>query len=110
MSEPLIETASSSRHRIRANTRSKLLRKYGLTPEAYDSMLKGQDYRCKICRTDKARPRCTRQAFRTFAVDHNHETGEVRGLLCNNCNAMLGLAADNPIILLKAIQYLKGKL
>ncbi len=42
-----------------------------------------------------------------FSVDHNHNTGKVRGLLCNNCNAGIGLFQDSIKILEKALLYLK---
>ena len=45
---------------------------------------------------------------RGYAIDHNHETGEFRGILCINCNSMLGMAKDSPRILAKAIGYLEA--
>lgn len=75
---------------------------YNLTEERYNSILESQGFGCKIC----GKP----WTFEVLSVDHNHKTGEVRGLLCNNCNAMLGLSGENQTILLKAIQYLKGNL
>lgn len=42
-----------------------------------------------------------------LVVDHNHETGKVRGLLCHNCNRALGLFKDNPSVLQKTFEYLK---
>jgi hypothetical protein len=46
-------------------------------------------------------------AVRRLAIDHNHETGQVRGLLCMDCNTFLGRTGDNIATLKKAIQYLK---
>lgn len=61
---------------------------YGLTPEQYDELLKRQGGKCAICR---ARPKSKR-----LAVDHDHGTGEVRGLLCSRCNHdLLGSAWDS---------------
>lgn len=84
------------------------LKAYGLTPEAYDAILEAQNYVCKICNS----PETSRNKgnFRSLAVDHDHFTGRIRGLLCNRCNVLLGFAKDNPTILLKALQYLKGNL
>lgn len=77
------------------------LRNYGITLEQYDQMVLDQDGCCKICGTDNpGSNRCR------FSIDHNHETGEVRGLLCGSCNAALGLFKDNPSTLLSAFNYL----
>jgi hypothetical protein len=63
-----------------------MFRQYGLTKEDYDELLISQDYRCNICgkTIEEARQR------RPLSVDHNHDTGQVRGLLCRNCNSCLG--------------------
>lgn len=77
------------------------LRQYGITLDQYDLMVENQNGCCKICGTDD--PGSTRKRF---SVDHNHETGEVRGLLCGSCNAALGLFKDSPTILQSAFNYL----
>lgn len=71
--------------KIKIKDRFKSLKaKYGITPEVYDAMFKQQNGVCKICKqTERGR-------YKNLAVDHNHRTGEVRGLLCRRCN--LGLA------------------
>ena len=61
--------------------RMKYQRMYGITIEDYDRMYEEQGGRCAICRTDQPGG-----AGERFSVDHDHETGKVRGLLCNNCN------------------------
>lgn len=76
--------------------RRKNLKKYGLTPEDFDNMLRDQNDRCKICREEDI----------MFHVDHDHKTGKVRGLLCSNCNTGLGLFRDNVAYLENAINYL----
>lgn len=73
-------------------------RKLGVTPEQYEQMLEQQSGVCAICE----QPEINRE----LAVDHDHKTNKVRGLLCNNCNQMLGRAKDNIRILTKAIEYL----
>lgn len=79
------------------------LKQYDMTLSDYDKMLEKQGGRCKICSTDTPRGQSTAGRF---YVDHNHETGEVRGLLCNDCNTGIGLLKDSPLILSKAIEYL----
>lgn len=64
-------------------------------------MLIQQDYSCKICQTKDHGGRGR------FHVDHCHEEGHVRGLLCAMCNLMLGKAKDNILILLSAVSYLE---
>ncbi len=79
------------------------LKKYGITPECYHRMFDEQSGACAICKTtdpgDKASGR--------FFVDHCHTTGNVRGLLCNNCNFGIGQFRDNTSTLLAAIRYIE---
>lgn len=75
-----------------------LQRKFNLTPEQYLEMEKQQNSVCCICKK-----KCTRK----LAVDHNHSTGKVRGLLCNSCNRGLGYFKDSLENLQQAIIYLK---
>ena len=82
--------------------RKKQLRKYGLTGKDYAKMAREQENRCAICHRLSVS-----DVRRYLSVDHDHATGKVRGLLCHNCNAMLGFAGDNPQILTNAIEYLK---
>ena len=74
-----------------------LSRTYGITLEERDAMILEQDSRCAICTTELTTP----------CVDHCHTTGEVRGILCHNCNLFLGNAKDNVTTLENAITYLK---
>lgn len=62
---------------------------YGIGIAEYDVMLQAQDGRCAICRSDKV-GKAADQEDRFFCVDHCHETGKVRGLLCVACNTRLG--------------------
>ena len=78
------EIARQSYHRDPSRARGKWLKyRYGITLEDYDAMLVAQGGGCALC-----------QRFpnegRRLAVDHDHETGRIRGLLCNPCNVMLG--------------------
>ena len=81
----------------------KLRSKYGLTTECYDKMMEAQNGRCAICGTTETR----NAAYKFFPVDHCHETGKVRGLLCDFCNVGLGRFEDDIERLQKAIEYLK---
>lgn len=78
--------------------RKQIVRRYGITIETYDRMLQEQEGTCKIC----ASPPGTRR----LAVDHCHETGVVRGLLCYRCNIALGYFRHNDQLLQKAADYL----
>ena len=81
------------------SVRSHLKRKYGMTIEEYERMVENQNGVCAICKKPDTIAR--------LSVDHNHKTKKIRGLLCRNCNSVLGLAKDSPIILESAIKYLK---
>ena len=76
---------------------------YGISLAQYNQMLINQNYRCKLCNTDE--PRGNRG---TFVVDHCHDTGKVRGLLCNYCNTGIGKLHDDPELLRKAADYIKS--
>ncbi len=80
-----------------------LRRSYGITQEQYDEILTAQGGGCAICGT-KTNPD---KRASVFAIDHCHKTGRIRGLLCSQCNALLGLAKDTPEILELACRYLK---
>jgi hypothetical protein len=75
--------------KVLLNGRRHHLLKYGLTEAAYDEMLRAQQGLCAICR-HPARGR------RRLDVDHCHETGHVRGLLCSSCNGFLGVVETSP--------------
>ena len=78
-----------------------LRRTYGMTLAEYDAMLLAQQGRCGICQTGDPGGR-----HASFCVDHHHETGAVRELLCTNCNTALGLFREDRLTLLRAIRYL----
>ena len=73
-----------------------LRRRYGITIETWDAALIAQSGRCATC----VRP------LRMVHTDHNHETGEFRGLLCPSCNRAIGLLRDDPVVALAVSQYL----
>lgn len=85
-----------------------LVRFYGVTHEWYAKTLERQNFACAICKKP-AEQNTTRdgKALR-LSVDHCHDTGKVRGLLCNNCNRAIGLMSDNEEILIAAANYICG--
>ena len=90
-----------------ANYRKHNLKKaYGLTVEQYDVLLESQGGKCAICRADNNGIAVSGRQIH-FAVDHDHNTGRVRGLLCTKCNHGLGEFRDNVERLHAAIQYLE---
>ena len=90
-----------------AKNRARNLKKsYGITVELYDSMYEEQNGVCKICGNPESTIR--QGAVQSLAVDHCHDTGKIRGLLCNCCNRAIGMLGDNVTILRNAIQYLES--
>lgn len=86
----------------------RLKREYGLTVEQYDDMLQRQGGACAICKSDDLQVIKTGRV-RALSVDHCHETGDVRGLLCSNCNVGLGYLRDSVDIIDGAIGYLQER-
>jgi hypothetical protein len=80
--------------------RKYMLKRYNLTLEDYEKMLKEQNECCAICKNH-----CS-LSQRSLHVDHCHSTGKVRGLLCSKCNKGLGMYLDNTLFLENAIKYL----
>lgn len=80
---------------------------YGLTIEDVEIILKNQNYKCAICGEEIFLFGDLKNRNKVAHVDHNHDTGEVRGLLCGKCNQGLGYFMDNTDYLLSAISYLK---
>lgn len=72
-----------------------LKNRYGMTLEEYRKMYEKQNGKCLICEKEGK-----------LDVDHNHSTGEIRGLLCNACNRGIGFLKDSPINLLRGYNYL----
>ncbi|MET1001827.1 MAG: endonuclease VII domain-containing protein [Acidimicrobiia bacterium] len=82
-----------------SDRKSHLKRNYGLTLDQYEEMLAAQGGVCAICRQP-------RPEDRTLHVDHDHETGEIRGLLCFKCNNALGDFNDDHDLFQTAADYL----
>ena len=82
--------------------RAKLYKKrYGITVADYDVKLEQQGGKCAICHSTSPGPKKEH-----FCVDHNHTTGAVRGLLCSDCNAAIGLLNDSTNVITSALSYL----
>jgi len=89
----------SPKEKKELSRRNKLKQKYNMTVEDYDLLFQSQNGRCAIC----ARP----PFFDKLVVDHCHETGKIRGLLCSLCNIGIGGMRDDLEIVLSAAGYLK---
>ena len=87
-----------------AQRRERTLReKYNLTPDDYERMFVEQEGKCKICGTEDSGHNMTKH----LVVDHDEDTGKVRGLLCSSCNLMIGKAHHDTDVLQNAITYLQ---
>lgn len=82
--------------------RTSRLRRYGLTEEEFVAMLDAQGNACAACRRDFSDDLGP-------CIDHDHDTGEVRGLLCSGCNTALGMLADDPVRISGLLIYLQGR-
>lgn len=78
-----------------------LNRKYGISIQEYEKILESQNNRCAICKQSEPNGKGV------FHVDHCHNNGHVRGILCAKCNILLGHADDNIVTLMSAIEYLR---
>lgn len=79
------------------SVRKYLLKKRGLTPEQFSEKARQQNGRCIICSERPMR----------LVIDHCHESGRTRGLVCTRCNSVLGFARDRVDVLLAAVEYLR---
>jgi mannose-6-phosphate isomerase-like protein (cupin superfamily) len=101
------EFAQRDRDRSRARSRRKTLELHGLTEETFKRVLDSQNGLCAICSTPFTIVSGGRSRAGKPHIDHDHLTGEVRGLLCLQCNSMLGHARDNLSVLAAAKDYLQ---
>lgn len=89
---------NKNREKWNAYCRSYRSRKYGLSEKAYFVLLARQEGKCGACNTPFSE---------TPHIDHDHETGQVRGLLCRGCNTGIGSFKENIHALQGAIEYLR---
>jgi hypothetical protein len=79
--------------------------RYGIDSEQYEAMVAAQGGTCAICHQAETITTASGRVW-DLSVDHDHETGSVRGLLCNRCNALLGHALESVATLEAAVAYL----
>lgn len=97
------EWSGKNKERRRTYARKQTLKKYGLTPEQFNVMLVSQQNACALCK------KLHEIDGEQFDVDHSHNTGKVRGILCTSCNKGLGLFKDNPALLRDAAIYVEAR-
>ena len=90
----------------RSQRERNLRHKYGISLKEYQTLLEKQGYACAICGTTENKVVKGHNASLNFAVDHDHITGSVRGLLCNQCNRGLGMIGDTREAVEKVLKYL----
>jgi Autographiviridae endonuclease VII len=93
--------------RTARNRRKQWQYKFGITPEEYERRLEEQGGVCAICRQPETVT--WKGKVRALAVDHDHETGEVRGLLCLKCNRGIGYFDDDADRLMAAVAYVLSR-
>ena len=81
--------------------KNRLITKYKMTLEEFYAMVEKQDNKCAICLQPE-----THQKNGTLSVDHDHDTGKIRDLLCDRCNNGIGCFRENPEFLARAVAYL----
>lgn len=84
-------------------TRYGRIQLYGMRETDYTALLHSQKGRCAACRKKAPKP----GEGRSFAVDHCHATGTVRGILCHGCNRAIGFAGDDPAVLRALAVYVE---
>ncbi len=81
---------------------------YNLSPEQYLQMIENQDNKCAICNKLEMIKTNKGDKIRSLSIDHHHESGRVRGLLCSRCNQAIGYMFEDIEILKSAIEYLQN--
>jgi Recombination endonuclease VII len=97
-------TYASKQYNPERQRRYKLKHFYGITPDEYSRLLDEQGGVCQICKCPPEENGA--KNLQALRVDHCHETGKIRGLLCHNCNVAIGHLGDNLSTMQNAISYL----
>ena len=84
-------------NRIKKFSEKRIEKAYGITKKDYDFMYETQEGKCQICG----------EKHKTLCIDHDHNTGKVRGLLCNHCNWAIGHFRDDVERIENAKNYLE---
>jgi len=82
-------------------------KKFGLSSEEYSQLLLESDGVCAICHKPELKIDYRTGKVLNLSIDHNHDTGKIRGMLCMDCNRALGMFQDSPELLINAISYLQ---
>jgi hypothetical protein len=90
----------SARWGAYCGSHARRFRRFGITEAELDALLARQKNRCAICKSAKP------YGSGDWQIDHDHVTGQVRGLLCSKCNLALGLLSDDPKVIAAALRYL----
>lgn len=93
------EQNSRYKHKPHVSRAWKLKTKFNLDVETYETMLAKQNGKCALCKKPPG--------IRRLAVDHDHRTGAIRGLIHWRCNTAIGLLEDSPEMCMQAAAYLK---
>lgn len=104
--------AAGNRHKkprkavsYRKNRDYNLKKLFGITSDGFDKILESQGGCCLIC-GDENPPPVRKEQMNGFVVDHCHDTGIIRGILCQSCNKALGFLRDDPNTAERAYKYL----
>lgn len=99
--DTLLKTRREQRKAVEPRTRrGEIVKKYGITLVDYEEILAKQNGLCAICER-------VENNGKAFCVDHDHENGKIRGLLCYKCNTAIGLLGDNIDLAERAVSYLR---
>lgn len=92
---------------VRYSRIEQMYRRFDIRPSDFEFMLQSQGSRCGICQSDDPGKSNTGKT-KGWCVDHDHSTGQIRGILCDRCNRGIGLLGDSLEGLERAVQYLTG--
>jgi hypothetical protein len=97
-----LNPSKRQQHQARWREKQRGRDRYKISTDEFDFLLRAQRGRCAICGAAK-----NVEGKTLLCVDHCHETGSIRGLLCNRCNSGIGMLKDDPRLVARALRYLK---